>query len=160
MERCLRWAAILTFAFMGLTGTIAVGKSVVPVQRSIVIYDGLVDAKSAKRLMDLALANIDKVIGLKLTVVVSKRSDKRYFSETDDGRLVIATGDFADAPIELVVNGNIGTTAAGAFYTVDGFYLIKSGGSHAAGAVSYGALPVDEATIRLNPGIKLVTKKL
>lgn len=43
--------------------------------------------------------------------------------------------------------------------TVDGFYLIKSGGMHAAGAVSVGAEPVSEASLRLNPNVRLVMRQ-
>jgi hypothetical protein len=63
-----------------------------------------------------------------------------------------------DGPVEVIINRGVGTTAAGAFYTADGFYLIKSGGSHAAGAMSFGAMPINEATIRLNPRIRLIMR--
>lgn len=116
------------------------------------------DAKSAERLTDLISANTDKVIGLKLSVEKSTDSDKRYYSSLSDNQLNITSGDPMDAPVEVIINDGVGTTTAGAFYTADGFYLIKSGGTHAAGAVSFGALPVSEATIRLNPHINLITK--
>ena len=103
--------------------------------------------------------NTDKVIGLKLTVAKSKDSDKRFYSDLSGNQLNITSGDPSDGSMEVVINKGLGKTMAGMFYTVDGFYLIKSGGSHAGGALSYGALPVDEATIRLNPKIRLISRK-
>ena len=131
---------------------------VTPVQE-IVIYTGLVDASSAKRLTAIIANNTDKVIGLKLSVAKSKDSDKRYYSDLSGNRLNITSGDPSDGSMEVIINSGLGTTMAGIFFTVDGFYLIKSGGSHAGGALSYGALPVDEATIRLNPKIRLISRQ-
>ena len=127
--------------------------------QEIVIYTGLVDANSAKRLTAIVANNTDKVIGLKLTVAKSKDSDKRFYSDLSGNQLNITSGDPSDGSMEVVINKVLGKTMAGMFYTVDGFYLIKSGGSHAGGALSYGALPVDEATIRLNPKIRLISRK-
>ena len=126
--------------------------------REIVIYSGLVDEKSAERLTAIIANNTDKVIGLKISVAKSKDSDKNYYSDLADGQLNITSGDPSDSPMEVIISGGLGTTMAGLFFTADGFYLIKSGGSHAGGALSYGAVPVDEATIRLNSKIRLITR--
>jgi hypothetical protein len=118
----------------------------------------MVDAKSAERLTSLIAANTDKIIGLKLTVEKSADSDARYYSSLSDNQLNITSGDPMDGPVEVLINDGVGTTSAGAFFTADGFYLIKSGGSHAAGALSFGAISVNEATVRLNSRIRLITK--
>lgn len=132
-------------------------KSDPPRQQTIVTYTGTVDAGSAERLLDLIGNSTDEIVGLKLVVERSKDSDQRYFTHLDGGRLNITEGDPLSGPREVIVNGGIGTTWD--MWTIDGFYLIKSGGMHAAGALSYGALPVDEAEIRLNPNIRLVERE-
>lgn len=126
--------------------------------RTVVIYTGSVDATSAERLTNLIGANLDKIIGLKLTVEPSTDDNTRYYASVTDKQLIITSGDPMDAPTEVVFNGNVGRTAAGTMFTIDGFYLIKSGGSAGAGAVSIGANQLDEAAIRLNPNIRIVTK--
>lgn len=126
-------------------------------RQTLVIYTGTVDAGSAERLLDLIGDSTDKIIGLKLIVERSKESDERYFTNLHEGRLNITEGDPLAGPRELIVNGGIGTTWD--MWTVDGFYLIKSGGMHAAGALSYGAVPVDEADIRLNANTRLVERE-
>ena len=129
------------------------------INQTIVIYEGLVDGKSAERFTNLISANTDKIIGLKIAVEKSTDADKRYYSDVSEDQLNVTSGDPTDAPVEVLINGGLGTTMAGAFYTADGFYLIKSGGSHAAGAVSFGAEPVSEASIRLNARIRLVRRR-
>lgn len=124
---------------------------------TVVIYEGIVDAKSAQRFVNLISENTDKVIGLKLVVEPSREGEERYFVSRGDDDLTITVGDPFDGPVELVINGPTGRTMA--MHTVDGFYLIKSGGMHTAGAISFGARPADEAKIRLNPNIRIVTRK-
>lgn len=158
MARPTLWLSVVALALMPMQTVSAKASRAHSAGQTIVIYTGTVDASSAERLTTLIEGNIDKIIGLKLAVVESRDSDARYYSALSDNQLNITSGDPMDAPTEVVINGGIGTTGAGAFYTVDGFYLIKSGGSHAGGAVSVGAVPVNEATIRLNPRIRLITK--
>lgn len=134
----------------------------IPDQRSavqtIVTYESVIDARSAEPFINVIYKNVDKIVGLKLTVEKSGESKGRYFTSLSSNQLNVSSGDPMNGSTEIVINNGVGTTGAGAFYTVDGFYLIKSGGSHAAGAVSFGAILVDEATIRLNPHIRLITK--
>ena len=148
----------LALALGGTTGLSAKVRRAQPSIRTIVIYTGVVDARSAERLTNIVSANTDKIIGLKLTVATSSDRDDRYYSSLDGEQLNITAGNPTDAPVEVIINDGVGTTAAGAFYTADGFYLIKSGGSHAAGALSFGAQIVKESSIRLNPRIRLITK--
>lgn len=123
-------------------------------QRTILLYEGVVDGKSAERFLDLISKNEDKIIGLK--VQTDTVDTPRYSTIIDGDQLVITAGDPLDAPREIVVNGP--TSRSLTAYLVDGFYLIKFGGSHAAGALSWGAIPVDEAKIRLDPKIRIVRK--
>jgi hypothetical protein len=127
-----------------------------PAIKTVVLYSGVVDAKSAQHFMDTIYQNEDAVIGLQLGVVKSDPSNDRYFVIVDDGKLNIAVGDPMNAPQEVLINGGLGSSHD--LYLVDGFYLIKNGGQHAAGALSVGAMPVDEATLRLNPYIRIVKK--
>lgn len=125
-------------------------------KRVVTVYTGLLDASTAERFFDLVANSTDKVIGLKILIEKGDPSNDRYSADFDDGRLVINSGDPSDALMELVVNGSTGTSMGG--ITVDGFYLIKSGGTHAAGAMSWGAEPVSETSIRLNPAIRVAEK--
>lgn len=124
-------------------------------QKVINLYDGVVDGKSSDRFLDLISKSIDRIIGLKLWV--DTQETKRFSAMFVDKQLIITTGDPLDAPQELVVNGDVGRSVTG--YLVDGFYLIKFGGTHAAGALSWGAIPVDEAKIRLDRGLRVVRRK-
>jgi hypothetical protein len=124
--------------------------------RTVTVYEGMVDAKSAARLFQIVERSRDKVIGLKITVDNAEPGNDRYDAGMDENRLIISSGDPMNAPVELVVSGPIGTTWN--MHAVDGFYLIKFGGMHAAGAMSWGAEPVDEAKIRLNPSVRIVTE--
>jgi hypothetical protein len=123
-------------------------------RQTIVLYEGVVDGKSAERFLDLISKSEDKIIGLKIEADTIETP--RYSVIVDGDQLVITAGDPLDAPQELVVNGPTGRSLA--YHLIDGFYLIKFGGSHAAGALSWGALPVDEAKIRLDPKLRIVRK--
>jgi hypothetical protein len=123
---------------------------------TIVVYTGHVDAQSAERFLGLISGSRDSVIGLDVTVQPSDDADTRYASGRDGSRLVISSGDPLNAPQEVVINGPVAQTWD--MWRVDGFYLIKFGGMHAAGAMSWGALPVDEAALRLNPAIRVIRR--
>lgn len=127
-------------------------------QKTVVIYSGYIDASSAERFTDMIVENVDNVIGLKISVEKSKESDKRYYSSSDKDGLNITSGNPMDAPTEVLVQTQAGTTAAGMLWTADGFFLVKAGGSFAAGATSWAAVPVDEAQIRLNPNICIIER--
>ena len=149
-------ALVLTLS--GAAGLSAKARPAKSSIRTIIIYTGMVDARSAERLTAIVSANTDKIIGLKLTVAQSTDRDDRFYSSLEGEQLNITSGDPMDAPVEVIISDGVGTTTAGAFYTADGFYLIKSGGSHAAGALSFGAQIVNEASIRLNPRIRLIKR--
>ena len=127
-----------------------------PAVRTVIVYTGQVNARTAERFLDVIYDNIDAVIGLDITVEVPSESEPRYSAGLSDGRLVISAGDPMNMPREVVINGPVGSTMG--LTTADGFYLIKSGGMHAAGAMSAGAQPVDEATLRLNPNVRIVRR--
>jgi hypothetical protein len=124
-------------------------------QKVIVLYDGSVDASTSDRFLDLISKSEDRIIGLKLWV--DTKETKRFSAMMDEKQFIITTGDPLDAPRELVVNGDIERSVTG--WLIDGFYLVKFGGSHAAGALSWGAIPVDEAKIRLDRGLRVVRKR-
>lgn len=138
-----------------LTQAAPAHKAAAPTQATtVVLYEGGVDEKSGGRFVDLINDNIDKVIGLKI-VVDATPSEKGHLS-IFTGRPLNISWSGGDVDEEVLINGDIGTTNGG--YLVDGFYLVKSGGQHAAGALSTGLIPVDEAAIRLNPNVKIVEK--
>jgi hypothetical protein len=122
----------------------------------VILYEGLVDSASAERFVEAITQAQDTVIGLNVSVEPSGENDDRYYASLSDGRLVVTSGDPLNAPQEIVVNGDIGRSWD--MWRVDGFYLIKFGGMHAAGAMSWGALPVDEASLRLNPNVRIVRR--
>lgn len=124
---------------------------------TLVSYSGTVDAQTFDKFTDVISASTDKVIELKLLVERSAKDQDRYYVGVGDGELSISGGDPMDHPCEVLIHGPIGTTAD--MLTIDGFYLVKNGGMHAAGALSWGLVPVDEATVRLNPKIRIVKKE-
>jgi len=126
--------------------------------RTVVVYTGVVDASTAERFLDVIGDNLDSVIGLDIAVAPSRDNDERYLVGPSDGRFVISAGDPLNMPREVVIGGDVGTTMD--MTTVNGFYLIKSGGMHAAGAISYGARPVDEAALRLNPHVRIIRREI
>lgn len=146
---------ILCMAAAGVAGAKASAHhGGVTAQKVIVLYDGSVDASTSDRLLDLISKSEDQIIGLKLWVDTNET--KRFSAMMDQNQLIITTGDPLDAPRELVVNGDIERSMSG--WLIDGFYLMKFGGSHAAGALSWGAIPVDEAKVRFDRGLRIVRK--
>lgn len=152
--------ATLAFGLSAPTATSAKQDHSSPTVQTIVIYVGDVDAKSASRLTDLIAQNTDKVIGLKISVHKSHNTEETYNSSLTDDGLFIESGDPIESPVDVLITEDVGTTAAGEVFTVDGFYLIKSVSSDAAGAHSYAAIQVSEADIRHNPEIRIVTKPI
>lgn len=121
-------------------------------------YSGHIDENTFEKFTDIISFNTDKIIELKLTVERSRKDQERYYVGVGESQLTISGGDPMDSPREVVINGPAGTTAD--MLTVDGFYLVKSGGMHAAGALSWGLVPVDEAVIRLNPKVSILKRPL
>jgi hypothetical protein len=155
----MRWLAIALLATVATAASAPAtelqrSRSQRPAVRTVVVYSGTINARTAERFLDVISSNTDKVIGLNVTVEITPESEPRYGANFSEGRLVISSGDPMDAPQEVVINGPVGTTMG--LTRVDGFYLIKSGGMHAAGALSWGAMPVDEASLRLNPYVRIV----
>jgi hypothetical protein len=157
------WAVIVTIVFMSAgSAQAAAPKKAIhrPVLSSAVTllsYSGEINAQAFDKFTEIISANTDKVIELKVTVERSKKSQDRYYVSLGDDQLTISGGDPMDSPREVVINGPVGTTVD--MLKIDGFYLVKDGGMHAAGALSWGLVPVDEATIRLNPKIRIAKRE-
>lgn len=116
-------------------------------------YRGVVDQKSFDRFDDLMWHNLDKVIELKVQIEHIK-DGTGFTADVSDGRLIISAPDKDGRDMEVVVNGPVGSTMD--MLALDGFYLVKNGGMHAAGALSVGLNPVPEASIRLAPHIRII----
>ena len=79
-----------------------------------------------------------------------------YLADADGPQFVISKSDLQRGNgIEVVTNGTVGRDAG--MFTLDGIYIVKAGGMH-QGIASFGLQPVDEATVRLNPSVKIVER--
>ena len=125
--------------------------------RTVIEYSGQVNERTANRFAHVISHNVDRVIGLKITVEPSEESSfsqTGYIAEVDGRQFVMSKSDPRNGGgIEVVTNGAVGRDAG--VFDLDGIYIVKSGGMH-QGIASFGLQPVDEATVRLNPSVKLV----
>lgn len=133
-------------------------QSVDAATRTVIEYSGHVNARTANRFAQLISRNVDRVIGLKITVEPSDNSDSSrngYIAEADGPQFVLSKSDLQNGGIEVVTNGAVGRS--GGMFMLDGIYVVKSGGMH-QGIASFGLQPVDEASVRLNPSIKFLER--
>lgn len=114
-------------------------------------YSGAVNKASFDRFDDVMWKNVDKVIELK--VQFESKDGSGFTAYASNDRLVLS-GKRDGRDSEVVVDGPVGTTMD--MFALDGFYLVKNGGMHAQGALSIGLVPVPEASIRLNPHIRII----
>lgn len=126
--------------------------------RTVIEYSGEVNERTADRFAQVISNNVDRVIGLKITVQPGDNSDfsrSGYLAEVDGPQFVLSKSDPQNGGIEVVTNGAVGRS--GGMFMLDGIYVVKSGGMH-QGIASFGLQPVDEASVRLNPSIKLMAR--
>jgi hypothetical protein len=132
-----------------------------PPAKSVVLLTGSVDAANAAHFTKFVSDNLDAVVGVKIDVSPSDDEDferQRYLASADDDMLAIFKGDGEHGGIEVVVpKGSYGWQHG--HHTVDGFFVVKSGGMH-QGTLSYGLTPTDEGVIRTNPGVRIVEQEL
>lgn len=95
---------------------------------------------------------VDKVIGLKVQID-SPLPDPQDTELLDGGAAYLFDGE------EIELNADKGVIWLHGSIVFDGFYLIKYGGMH-QGILSFGLQQVDEATVILNPAIRVVDQAL
>ena len=116
---------------------------------------GQVDKGSYYRFLQEVAKSSDSVIGVKVNIVASGKDDVYLAAEDATGFVVSTTGDRYPG-YEAVIHS---ARYEHGDYIVDGFFLVKSGGTH-QGITSYGLSPVNEAQIRLSSAIKIKEIKI
>jgi hypothetical protein len=128
--------------------------------RSVSTYSGEVNERTAARFVQLISHNVNRVIGLRVAVEPSSDSDfarSGYMADRDGPQFVISKSNLQNGSgIEVVTNGPVGRDAG--MFILDGIYIVKAGGMH-QGIESFGLQPVDEATVRLNPTVKIEERR-
>lgn len=102
---------------------------------------------------------IDYVVGLDLMIDEtpdSAQERSRMVADYSDQRMTLYKVGEAGGS-EIIING--GLSRQWAMWPADGFYLVKSGGMN-QGICSVGLIPTDEALIRLNPAVKVITIRI
>lgn len=102
---------------------------------------------------------IDYVVGLDLMIEESSDSAQEtspMAAHYSDERMTLYKVRDAGGT-EIIING--GLSRQWAMWRADGFYLVKSGGMN-QGICSVGLMPTDEALIRLNPAVKVITIRI
>jgi hypothetical protein len=94
------------------------------------------------------VGHVDKVVGLKLGVPATKEGP---ISASVEGDLFVVYR-VKDTQTETVAHS--GFERRHDVYVFDGFFTVKHGGMH-QGINSYALEPVAEATVRLNPAVRI-----
>jgi hypothetical protein len=110
-------------------------------------------------LEEVVFDEVDYVIGLDLMIQETTDSapEEQMVASYSDGQLVVYKTRKSGGGSEIVING--GLSRQWAMWRADGFYLVKSGGMN-QGICSVGLLPTDEALIRLNPAVRVISIKI
>ena len=124
--------------------------------KSVGQLDGRLTHANFRSFDTFVARHVDKVIGLKLAVKKSGTSDKLNAS-ISDGQFVTYVMDAKQPKTEVVANAGFAERSGDIVF--DGFYLVKYGGFR-QGIHSYALEPVDEAKVRLDPRLKVVTTRL
>lgn len=120
----------------------------------IPVITGAPNFQNANRFIGAVSSRTDQIVGLKLRVEKnsSEVESATGFSarQSDEGYLLISYYVEGEG-YEVLINGGYGWQNGG--WDVDGFYIVKPGGSH-QGQASFGLRPVDDAQVRLNPAVR------
>lgn len=125
--------------------------------RHVRVLGGAITSDNFDRVSEIVMDELNDVVGLQLRQEVwpDQENPPVQVHSLETGRLVIYKRD--DAEIELVINGGVSWQHGG--WNVDGFYIVKPGGTH-QGISSFGLTQVDEAAVRLNPAVRIVPVNL
>ncbi len=133
----------LIASLAAMTATPAIAQT-----RELTRFTGEVTSANFVSFCGLVADAVDTVIGLKLQID-SPQPDPRAAELQDGGSVYLFDGE------EIELNADKGGSWLHGSVVFDGFYLIKYGGMH-QGILSFGLQQVDEASIILNPAIRIV----
>ena len=114
------------------------------------MHVGRVDASNASAFADVLSLNLDKIIGLRITIAPNREGEKYSVSRDSRGYTIVGDDEF-----EAVFQGGQGRR--GRDETIDGYFRVLNGGMH-QGIVSYGLKPVPLSTLRRNPRLVIVSR--
>lgn len=120
--------------------------------RTVVMHTGRVDASNASAFANMLSLNLDRTIGLKVTIAPNREGEKYSVSRDDRGYTIVGDDEF-----EAVIQGGQGRR--GRDETVDGFFRVLNGGMH-QGIVSYGLKPVPRSQINGGRPVVVVPRTL
>jgi len=111
--------------------------------RTIEMHTGRIDRTNASRFADLLERNLNRTIGLRMSIAPNAEGDKYSVSRDERGWTIVGDDSF-----EALFKGGQGRR--GRDETVQGLYHVRSGGMH-QGIVSYALEPVEDATRGRDP---------
>jgi len=119
------------------------------------VISGAPTIQNSDKFIEVISSHTDQIVGLKLRVEKESSEVERAtgFSarESDEGYLLISYYVTGEEGYEVLINDGYNWQHGG--WDVDGFYIVKPGGSH-QGQSSFGLVPVDDAQVRLNPAVR------
>lgn len=118
--------------------------------RTITRLTGQVTSANFTTFCGLVSDALDKVIGLKVQI-------DSPLPDPQDTKLLNEGGAYLFDGEEIELNADKGAIWLQGSIVFDGFYLTKYGGMH-QGVLSFGLQQVDEATVILNPAIRVVDR--
>jgi hypothetical protein len=151
LTRRLLTAALILGVGAGLGGGAASAQA-----KNVDQLDGRLTHRNFRSFDKFVARHVDKVVGLKLAVKKSG-SDDKLDASVNDGQFVAYVMDSKQPKTEVVANSGFAERSGDIVF--DGFYLVKYGGFR-QGIHSYALEPVDEAKVRLDPRLRIVTTRL
>jgi hypothetical protein len=146
-------AASLALAFLASSPSVAAPpQNARSASRTVVMHTGRIDASNASAFADMLSLNLDRTIGLRITIAPNREGDKYSVSRDDRGYTIVGDDEF-----EAVIQGGQGRR--GRDETVDGFFRVMNGGMH-QGIVSYGLKPVPRPQINAGRPVVVVPRPL
>lgn len=126
--------------------------------RHIRQFRGTLSCSNASRLFDAVVEDCDRVVGLSLLAEPQNDDQRLQIWAHGTEKLVLFLKEQADdSGVELNVNG--GFRWEHGSWIIDGFFLVKPGGMF-QGTCCFGLLDADEASIRLNPSVRIITIRI
>jgi hypothetical protein len=98
--------------------------------------------------------NVNKIIGLKITVERSGSDAAPLQASADNGQLVVYLNSTPDESSESEIVAGNGFSYQHGSYVLEGLFMVKNGGMH-QGVISYSLKKTDESPAKLDPSIKL-----
>lgn len=122
--------------------------------RHVRLFKGHLSPSNSAVFFQAVVEDCNRVVGLELHIEPPTTDPESFtISHDEPDKLILWKKTDPVSSTELNINEGFRWEHGG--WTVDGFYLVKPGGTF-QGTSCFGLLPVDEAQLRLNPAVRLI----